>query len=290
MGEMAALWGYEENHDMEQLGQQLLYTTLELEKVKSEAMEEIRKNKEYIKQLIHLLRYAIQERDEARNQLHNLLLVNKDNNIFSLTTKTAESSDNLSETYNYHSHGSSPVESLFEGNQSSELSNVTLVVQDTNPLILNTSNTKNNNNNNNNNNQVNPVMVPKVFDQGLGIIDNLVRGRVLPQKGKFLQAVLRAGPLLQTLLVAGPLPKWRNPPQFQPFQVPPLPIKCCEVPNVVGQLGSRLQSFDQVPCGPAHVQSGSVLNFGNMAPNGQLVASGMNDICYAPLAKRQRFS
>ncbi|KAL6516482.1 hypothetical protein OROGR_019787 [Orobanche gracilis] len=289
MGEMAALWSYEENHDMEQLGQQLLYTTLELEKVKSEAMEEIRKNKEYIKQLIHLLTYAIQERDEARNQLHNLLLINKHNNNFSLTTKTAESSDNLSETYNYHSHGSSPVESLFEGNQSSELSNVTLVVQDTNPLILNTSNS-NNNNNNNNNNQVNPVIVPTVVDQGLVIIDNLVRGRVLPQKGKFLQAVLRAGPLLQTLLVAGPLPKWRNPPQFQPFQVPPLPIKACEVSNVVGQLGSRLQSFDQVPCGPVQVQPGYVLNFGNMAPNGPLVESGMNDTGYAPLPKRQRFS
>ncbi|GFP79702.1 hypothetical protein PHJA_000113700, partial [Phtheirospermum japonicum] len=34
----------------------------------------------------------------------------------------------------------------------------------------------------------------------------------LPEKGKLLQAVIKAGPLLQTLLIAGgPLPQWRHP-------------------------------------------------------------------------------
>ncbi|CAA0811918.1 Protein of unknown function (DUF1635 [Striga hermonthica] len=147
---------------MEQLGQKLLYTTLELEKVKSEGVEETRKNKEYIRQLIHLLRYAIHERDEAKKQLHDLLKPNSDSN------------------------------SLTESPPS--------------PVVLNGSS----------------VLVGHEHVD----LDRLVRGRALPQKGKFLDAVLRAGPLLQTLLLAGPLPRWRNPPQYQPHQnqMMPLPL------------------------------------------------------------------
>ncbi|KAI3450449.1 hypothetical protein Pfo_007114 [Paulownia fortunei] len=299
---------------MEQLGQKLLFTTLELEKIKSEAMEEIRKNKEYVNQLIQLLKYAIQERDEAKNQLHKLL-----NKNMSLTT-AAESfptiplfqadsplvkpgkgnssiteSNSLSETYNYHSHGSSPVESLFDAVSSPEFSNINLVVnqpfvQDSNAVISN--------------NQVTSGVVPKV-DQGSLLIDNLVKGRALPQKGKLLQAVLQAGPLLQTLLVAGPLPRWRNPPQFQPFQIPPVSIKGYEAEvfsqkpaSNVGQLASRSlnsQPYAQVSCGSAQVQSAPMLNFATMASgtclsNASLISSGMNTTGYAPLAKKQRFS
>lgn len=300
---------------MEQLGQKLLCTTLELEKLKAEAMEEMRKNKEYVKQLIHLLKYAIQERDEARNQFHKLL-----NKTMPLTTtaksfpsiplfqsdssllkpgKAANSSitesNSLSETYNYQSHGSSPVESLFDAVSSPEFSNINLVVnqplvQDSNTMLSN--------------NQVNSVVVPKLDQESL-IIDNLAKGRVLPQKGKFLQAVLQAGPLLQTLLVAGPLPQWRNPPQFQPFQIPPVAIKGCETEvfsqkpaSNVGQLSSRslnLQPYAQMSCGSAQVQSAPMLNFANLASgtclsNASLISSGMNTTGYAPLDKRQRFS
>ncbi|KAL0390175.1 UNVERIFIED_CONTAM: hypothetical protein Scaly_0374600 [Sesamum calycinum] len=303
MGEMASLWGYEENHEMEQLGQKLLFTTLELEKLKAEAMEEVRKNKEYVKQLIHLLKFAIQERDEARNQLHKLL-----NKTMTLTT-TAENfsaiplfqadspllkpakanssiteSNSLSETYNYHSHGSSPVESLFDAVSSPEFSNMNLVASQ--PLVQDSG------------------VVPKV-DHGSLIIDNLVKGRTLPQKGKLLQSVLQAGPLLQTLLLAGPLPRWRNPPQFQPFQIPPVSIKGCETDafsqkpasNVV-QLASRSmnsQPYVQMSCGTAQVQSAPMLNYANLASgtcpsNMSLISSGMNTTGYAPLVKRQRFS
>ncbi|XP_020552552.1 uncharacterized protein LOC105170379 isoform X2 [Sesamum indicum] len=288
---------------MEQLGQKLLFTTLELEKLKAEAMEEVRKNKEYVKQLIHLLKYAIQERDEARNQLHKLL-----NKTMTLTT-TAENfsavplfqadspllkpakanssiteSNSLSETYNYHSHGSSPVESLFDAVSSPEFSNMNLVASQ--PLVQDS------------------VVVPKV-DQGSLIIDNLVKGRALPQKGKLLQSVLQAGPLLQTLLLAGPLPRWRNPPQFQPFQIPPVSIKGCETDafsqkpaSNVGQLASRSmnsQPYAQMSCGTAQVQAAPMLNYANLASgtcpsNVSLISSGMNTTGYAPLVKRQRFS
>ncbi|XP_073304670.1 uncharacterized protein [Primulina huaijiensis] len=45
----------------------------------------------------------------------------------------------------------------------------------------------------------------------------------LPQNGKFLQAVMKAGPLLQTLLIAGPLPRW---------QYPPPPLNSTDIPPV----------------------------------------------------------
>ncbi|KAK6141732.1 hypothetical protein DH2020_024534 [Rehmannia glutinosa] len=47
----------------------------------------------------------------------------------------------------------------------------------------------------------------------------------LPEKGKLLQAVMKAGPLLQTLLLAGPLPQWRHPPPpLDTYQIPPPPV------------------------------------------------------------------
>ncbi|KZV39330.1 dual specificity protein kinase splA [Dorcoceras hygrometricum] len=53
----------------------------------------------------------------------------------------------------------------------------------------------------------------------------LVPDRPLPEKGKLLQAVMKAGPLLQTLLLAGPLPRWRHPPPpLDTYQIPPPPV------------------------------------------------------------------
>ncbi|VFQ63844.1 unnamed protein product [Cuscuta campestris] len=57
------------------------------------------------------------------------------------------------------------------------------------------------------------VEYPVVFD------------KPLPEKGRFLQAVMKAGPLLQTLLLAGPLPQWRHPPPpMDTFQIPTPPV------------------------------------------------------------------
>ncbi|XP_076919987.1 uncharacterized protein LOC143580977 [Bidens hawaiensis] len=47
----------------------------------------------------------------------------------------------------------------------------------------------------------------------------------LPEKGKFLEAVVKAGPLLHNLLLAGPLPHWRHPPPpLETYQIPPPPV------------------------------------------------------------------
>ncbi|KAJ7980904.1 TOX high mobility group box family member 4-A, putative isoform 4 [Quillaja saponaria] len=133
-------------------------------------------------------------------------------------------SSSLSETYNYQSHNSSPVDSFFDGVSSPEFSNISAVdsankgyvnqplVQDFNCSLT-------------------PALVssamPKI-DPVDALIDELVRGKPLPQKGNLLQSVTDAGPLLQNLLVAGPLPQWRNPPPLQSFDVLPLAIKGCE--------------------------------------------------------------
>lgn len=54
---------------------------------------------------------------------------------------------------------------------------------------------------------------------------HLVPEKPLPEKGKLLEAVVKAGPLLQTLLLAGPLPQWRHPPPaLESFQIPPVAI------------------------------------------------------------------
>lgn len=53
----------------------------------------------------------------------------------------------------------------------------------------------------------------------------IFQDRPLPEKGKLLQAVMKAGPLLQTLLLAGPLPQWRHPPPpLDTYQIPPPPV------------------------------------------------------------------
>lgn len=52
----------------------------------------------------------------------------------------------------------------------------------------------------------------------------------LPERGKLLPAVMKAGPLLKTLLMAGPLPKWIHPPNS--MENPPIPkISLCASPN-----------------------------------------------------------
>ncbi|KAL8496840.1 hypothetical protein ACS0TY_020500 [Phlomoides rotata] len=276
MRDIASLLGYEElNQEMEQLGQKLVCTTLELERLKAEAMEEMRKNKEYINHLIRLLKFAIQERDEARNQFQKLLnkttpplsdvipLFQPETPLFKCgkSNSSITESNSLSEPY----HGSSPVNSILDAVSSPEFTNINFVANQT--LIQQC-------------NHINSGVVSE-YDQESMIIDTLAKGRVLPQKGKLLQAVLQAGPLLQPLMVAGPLPRWRNPPQLQPFQIPPVSIKGCEtepfsykqdswslVPQIFAPLSAQIQSSPMLNCGSTSLMNGSG---------------------YSPLVKRQRF-
>ncbi|XP_073271033.1 uncharacterized protein [Primulina huaijiensis] len=304
MGDMADLWGYDEYHEAEQLGQKLLVTSLELEKLKAEAKEEVRKNNE----LSYLLRFALRERDEAKIQLQNLLNTTEKNlpsiprfHVDSPVPKPAAKanssvteSNSLSETYNYHSHGSSPVDCLFDSVPSPEFTNINFVVTN-NPLVQEPSGTIPNS-------RVTSEVMPR-FDEGSFVIDNLVRGRPLPQRGRFLQAVLDAGPLVHTLFMAGPLPRWRNPPQLQAAQIPPVSIKGSDTdifaqkpPANSGLLPQRLlnlQPFPQMSCGPSQVLSAPMLSFANVASgsclsNSSATPSGLNVSACVPFGKRQR--
>ncbi|KAK9280187.1 hypothetical protein L1049_013874 [Liquidambar formosana] len=303
MEDIGSLWSYQEGID--ELKQKLLYTTLELESVRMEANEELRKNKEDVKSLLHLLKIAYQERDEAKGQLQKLLNKVMPSSPPELLTilphmqpesplvkptranSSITESNSHSDTYNHQSHGSSPVDSFFDAVSSPEFSNMNMAdssnmgfvnqpfVQEYNGSIST---------------GLMSSATPKTDHASL-VIDSIAKGKALPQKGKLLQAVMEAGPLLQTLLVAGPLPRWRNPPPLQPFKIPPVSIKGCDTAvmnqkpaanfsNVV-QRPLNTSPYVEMSCGSSQMFSTSMLNFAS-AP------SGMNINYQLPVGKRQR--
>ncbi|XP_039162663.1 uncharacterized protein LOC120290460 [Eucalyptus grandis] len=118
---------------MEELRQKILCTSLELEAVKMEKSEEIKRYKENVKHLLSLLKTAYQERDEARDQLQKLIneltsqSISDISSLFSqrkhpddfLVLVKANSgiteSSSLSDSYNnLHSRCSSPVNSFLD--------------------------------------------------------------------------------------------------------------------------------------------------------------------------------
>lgn len=305
MEELGSLWSYQESTD--ELKQKLFYTTVELESFKMEASEEIRKNKENVKSLLNLLKMAYQERDEARNQLQKLL------NKFSPTELPklpphivqAESpllmpakansgiteSNSLSETCNYHSHGSSPADSFFgDAVSSPDFSNINVVDSGfvNRPLV----------------HKYNGSSGKAKIDPASEVIDDLVKGKTLPQKGKLLQAVMEAGPLLQTLIVAGPLPRWRNPPPLQPFKIPPVSIEGCQNSNVNFKSAATAtlmafkplnsSSYPVMSRGTSQTCSASMLNFASgpsasCLNNSRLLTPSASINNHVPAGKRQRF-
>ncbi|XP_059660691.1 uncharacterized protein LOC132307053 [Cornus florida] len=318
MEDVASFWGYDQEN-VNELKQKLMFATIELETVRMEASNEMTKSQEHVKHLLQLLKIAFNERDEARDQLQKLLnkvapssTPSEFLNVLPLqqyesplvnTTKANSSiteSNSLSETYNYKSRGSSPVESLFDAVPSPELSNIDVgdsrnLAFVNHPLVQDLSGTVSTG--------LVPSGIPKI-DHASMVIDNLAKGRTLPQKGKLLHAVLEAGPLLQTLLVAGPLPQWRNPPPLQPFQIPPVSIKGCDVELVTQKpvanssyvVPKPLNSspYVEMSCGTSQMLSTSMLNFasvssGSCLGNGRLISAGANTNVHFPTGKRQRF-
>ncbi|KAF5744640.1 hypothetical protein HS088_TW07G00216 [Tripterygium wilfordii] len=316
MEELDSLWTYEEA--IKELKQNLLYTTIELESLKKEASEKIQKQKEDMKCLINLLRVAYQQRDEAKEHLQ-ILLINKlkpssptehnpilphtqQENPLLLppkTNSTMTESSSLSETYNSHySHGSPPVDSLFNPVSSPDFSTINVVDSRNFGTFVNQPFVQDSNGSNPSG--LVPSGVPKI-DRATAVIDGLVKGKSLPQKGKLMETVMEAGPLLQTLLLAGPLPRWRNPPPMQPFKIPPVTIRISEAvsknSNVAAaaaqssvlqkpisipstfNLSSQMFSAS-VPCNVSSRSSGQ---------NNLLVSSGACINNLEPNTKRQRF-
>ncbi|KAI4368819.1 hypothetical protein MLD38_017334 [Melastoma candidum] len=265
MDELASsLWNAPES--MEELKQKIVYMSIELEAARMAADEEAKKHKESTRHLQCLLKAAYQERDEARDQLQMLLhklplsitpessslspvfnpvsLVENPHMIPGKTSSGVTESSSLS-----LSHGTSPASSFLDPVSSPELSNPYNAAVDSSGGI-------------------GICLSSKGLDVGSRIIDDLARGRLLPQKGKLLVAVTEAGPLLQTLLVAGPLPRWRNPPPLLPIRIPAL-----------ANAGQKPQMC-----------SAAFLNFGNVTNSSQpwLVPPVTGGSGQNPLAKRQR--
>ncbi|KAK9157901.1 hypothetical protein Scep_004475 [Stephania cephalantha] len=245
MEAMASVWSCSQLQSVNELKDMLFYTTVELESVRLDSLQEMRRNEENMKQLLHQLSIARQERDEARNQLQ--ILLNK--LIPSSPIEVCPSfpalqpetppvcpkkgstsitdSDSLSETYNHQSYGSSSsIDPFLDVVSSTDAANINICDSSNMGIACHVGKQDNDV----------PISMASVgsssglnqTDQASAAIDNLLSGKPLPQQGKLLQAVMEAGTLLQTLLVSGPLPRWRNPPPVQTLQMPPLSIKGCE--------------------------------------------------------------
>ncbi|XVF46472.1 hypothetical protein PTKIN_Ptkin03bG0029300 [Pterospermum kingtungense] len=295
MEELGSLWNYQEN--FEELELKLQYTTIELETVKMETNEEIRKYKEEVKCLLNLLKLVYQERDEARDQLQKLLnklmpstpaelqplLLYPQSDCQILIAAKANSSitesNSLSDTYNnnHQSHGSSsPV-------TSPEFSSMNMAAAAGAAADSGAN--------------MGFVSKPQPYDaSATSVIDKLAEGKALPQKGKLLEAVMEAGPLLQTLLVAGPLPRWRNPPTLT-FKIPPVSIKGCE-PETAKHIPSTTMARkrlnpsscpEMMSRGSGQMCSAAMLNFAGSASASRLSCTGAGFDTQIAAGKRQRF-
>ncbi|KAE8700813.1 hypothetical protein F3Y22_tig00110556pilonHSYRG00795 [Hibiscus syriacus] len=170
-------WAYFcQGKTMEELRYSLFYTTVELEQTRMAAQGELRKRDEQLIQLEELLSKAMRERDEAQEKCRKLFLEK-------LLLQQQQQVGPVS--------GVSGVED--ERRRGIE-SNNGFSSSDCEGSIVSS-----------------PVQQPPCQSMAEATVE-LVPDKPLPEKGKLLQAVMKAGPLLQTLLLAGPLPQWRHPP------------------------------------------------------------------------------
>ncbi|KAK4785820.1 hypothetical protein SAY86_002509 [Trapa natans] len=226
MEDLGCLWASQDQMSVEEVKHLLLCTTLELETVRMVAGEEMMKYRQNIMHLLGLLKVAYQERDQARGQLHQLLnklAAPQDSSALNELLfhrlqpdgclMPAKANSTLTESTN---NSLSPVDSIFDS------SSLVLENQRQNASVQEYVGLGS--------------LVDQKFDPRMTMIDELAKGKALPQKGKLLEAIMEAGPLLHTLLMAGRLPQWRDPPPLQPISIPPM-ISIQELgPTSTGQM------------------------------------------------------
>lgn len=177
-----------------------------------EVNNEIKKYEETVKRLYKLLKRVCQERDEARDQLQ-LLARNYQPSTESSTIPQADHSMNIQYNSKVKSTEVSDMSSMaFSNCYDLSLSNEKhFLAESSNYLAL----PKQPNHQNYQNGTIKAdhrvASRDNKVDGASHVIDKLAGGKPLPQKGRLLQTVTKAGPLLHTLLVA-PLPQWKNPP------------------------------------------------------------------------------
>ncbi|EYU36131.1 hypothetical protein ABFS82_14G238700 [Erythranthe guttata] len=182
-------WTYShQDKSMDEELRQTLLLTMELEETRMKAQDELKLRDEQITQLQQLLSLAIQERNEAQEKCQKVLFEKL------LLQKQ------LQQQQRTPNSGVSTIE------DDDPRRGIDLSSSDCEESIVSSPP-------HHHHLPPPPPELPVVMD------------RPLPEKGKFLQAVMKAGPLLQTLLLAGPLPQWRHPPPpLDPYQIPPPPL------------------------------------------------------------------
>ncbi|KAJ8750150.1 hypothetical protein K2173_014065 [Erythroxylum novogranatense] len=204
-------WYYCQGKTMEELRQSLLYTTLELEQTRLAAQEELRKRDDQLIHLNDLLTKTMKERDETQKKCQRLvfekLLLQQQQLL--LQQQQQQQNAPLSGISGIEDEPRKRIDSN-NGFSSSdcEESIVSSPVIDPIPQPQEFPATS-----------VPQLVTQTVTQQTVGIVPE----KPLPEKGKLLQAVMKAGPLLKTLLLAGPLPEWRHPPPPS-FEIPPVTI------------------------------------------------------------------
>lgn len=198
---------YYQVKSMEELRQSLLYTTMELETTRVTAQEEIRKREEQLTHVKELLNRAISERDEALQKCQSLLLEKL------ILQQQKQSPPQIHSGVSSIEFEQEPIKKTIESNNgfSSSDSEDSIISSPPKDSVFSAS----------------PAGLP---ENALRLISGK---KSLPEKGKLLEAVMKAGPLLQTLLLAGPLPQWRHPPPpLEAFEIPPVSIPAISSPEV----------------------------------------------------------
>ncbi|CAM8982352.1 unnamed protein product [Rhodiola kirilowii] len=207
---------------VEELGQSWLCTNVELESLKMQAQEEIRRRDEQLNYVKELLYKAMLERDEAVQKCQALqleILLQQNQQLLQINELKNKIADPLS--------GLSSIDDELEPIRAPDSKN-NFSLSDCDESIVSSPATD----------SLIPVQIIPHQTQMtktsklLSFQEEVLlpeTNRPLPEKGKLLEAVMNAGPLLQTLLLAGPLPQWRHPPPpLESFEIPPANINITE--------------------------------------------------------------
>ncbi|XP_027911939.1 uncharacterized protein LOC114170623 [Vigna unguiculata] len=195
-------WAYYcHGKSVEELKQSLMCTTLELEQTRASVQEELRKRDDQLLTLKELLNKVMRERDEAQEKWQRLML-----------EKMVFQQQKQQQQQQHQTAPASGISSIEDEPRRGIESNNGLSSSDCEESIVSS-----------------PVMEHLGGGAQAQLPESMIElispDKALPEKGKLLQAVMKAGPLLQTLLLAGPLPQWRHPPPaLESFEIPPVTI------------------------------------------------------------------
>lgn len=201
---------YYQSKSIEELKHSLICTTLELETTRLAAQEEIRKKEEQLTNLRELFNKALSERDEAQENykalfLEKLLIQQQTQQIIASQVHSGSSSS-IEDEPTITKKGLDSITN--GGNISSSDCDESIISSPSSPP---------------------PPPSSALPENALQLLSSK---KQLPEKGKLLQAVIKAGPLLQTLLLAGPLPQWRHPPPpLENLDIPPVTIAAAAAAN-----------------------------------------------------------